>query len=186
MQRLLHCGILLLLMEKWFWLQSNMTVVEISNLVYGMAKKWFGLEENDRHHVIIEDGLKFVQEASKRRMVCRFIFERCGYCDFEIFASYAIGSGDYMQNFIFTYRSLLLWRCANKWNISRYTELFDIFKPLKFSRSRLNKTSFRWSIRRYLSGCVQRVERRENAVSHSWVLPARHSSVHVWHPQTNW
>ncbi|PAV56198.1 hypothetical protein WR25_09514 [Diploscapter pachys] len=45
---------------------SNMTVVEISNLVYGMAKKWFGLDENDRHHVIIEDGLKFVQEASKR------------------------------------------------------------------------------------------------------------------------
>jgi len=31
-----------------------------------IAKKWFGLRENDRHRVLIADGAKFVQERSEK------------------------------------------------------------------------------------------------------------------------
>ncbi|WKX97034.1 hypothetical protein Q1695_013017 [Nippostrongylus brasiliensis] len=41
----------------------NITAVEIEPKMLEIATKWFGLEQDERHRVIIEDGVKFLRRA---------------------------------------------------------------------------------------------------------------------------
>ncbi|VDM82631.1 unnamed protein product [Strongylus vulgaris] len=45
--------------------QMDITVVEISRRILDMAKKWFGLVEDDHHRVEIVDGITFLAEKAK-------------------------------------------------------------------------------------------------------------------------
>ncbi|CAJ0594914.1 unnamed protein product [Cylicocyclus nassatus] len=42
----------------------NITVVEISQEMVKMARKWFGLVENNYQRVVVADGVKFIAEAA--------------------------------------------------------------------------------------------------------------------------
>ncbi|VDO27725.1 unnamed protein product [Haemonchus placei] len=46
-------------------LQVNITIVELDPVVVDIAQSWFGVMESKNHHVIVDDGLKFVEKASK-------------------------------------------------------------------------------------------------------------------------
>ncbi|VDK50157.1 unnamed protein product, partial [Cylicostephanus goldi] len=46
--------------------QMNITVVEISRQVVNMARKWFGLVEDDHHRVVVSDGVTFIAEAVRK------------------------------------------------------------------------------------------------------------------------
>ncbi|ETN72405.1 hypothetical protein NECAME_18874, partial [Necator americanus] len=44
----------------------NITVVELSAQMVRMARKWFNLQTDDHHRVIVDDGVRFVEkEAAK-------------------------------------------------------------------------------------------------------------------------
>ncbi|KAK6740041.1 hypothetical protein RB195_008483 [Necator americanus] len=43
----------------------DITVVDISPQIVNMARKWFGLKEDDHHRVEIADGVKFLAEKAK-------------------------------------------------------------------------------------------------------------------------
>lgn len=43
----------------------NVTVVEVDPKMYEIAEKWFKLHTNDRHRVVLEDGLSFIEKAAR-------------------------------------------------------------------------------------------------------------------------
>ncbi|VDL67021.1 unnamed protein product [Nippostrongylus brasiliensis] len=43
----------------------NITAVDIEPKMLNTATKWFGLEQDERHRVIIEDGVKFLRRAAE-------------------------------------------------------------------------------------------------------------------------
>ncbi|KAK5972792.1 hypothetical protein GCK32_012405 [Trichostrongylus colubriformis] len=43
----------------------NITVVELDPVVVEIARSWFGVMESKNHHVVVNDGLKFIEEAGK-------------------------------------------------------------------------------------------------------------------------
>uniref|UniRef100_A0A7I4YV57 PABS domain-containing protein n=1 Tax=Haemonchus contortus TaxID=6289 RepID=A0A7I4YV57_HAECO len=45
--------------------EVNITIVELDPVVVDIAQSWFGVMESKNHHVIVDDGLKFVEKASK-------------------------------------------------------------------------------------------------------------------------
>ncbi|CAJ0589788.1 unnamed protein product [Cylicocyclus nassatus] len=44
----------------------NITAIELDSVVVETAKKWFGVVEEENHRVIVQDGLEYLKEASKR------------------------------------------------------------------------------------------------------------------------
>ncbi|CAJ0597453.1 unnamed protein product [Cylicocyclus nassatus] len=44
----------------------NITAIELDSVVVETAKKWFGVIEEENHRVIVQDGLEYLKEASKR------------------------------------------------------------------------------------------------------------------------
>ncbi|KAK6030279.1 hypothetical protein OSTOST_03595 [Ostertagia ostertagi] len=43
----------------------NITVVELDPVIAEIARAWFGVVESKNHHVIVDDGLKFIEKAAK-------------------------------------------------------------------------------------------------------------------------
>ncbi|PIO64440.1 hypothetical protein TELCIR_13932 [Teladorsagia circumcincta] len=43
----------------------NITVVELDPVVAEIARAWFGVVEAKNHHVIVDDGLQFIEKAAK-------------------------------------------------------------------------------------------------------------------------
>jgi hypothetical protein len=61
-------------------LQFNVTVVEPVPAIKYIAEKWFGLEESDRHRVLVEDPAEFlhrraaaVEKANNSRNISKYI-----------------------------------------------------------------------------------------------------------------
>ncbi|KIH61033.1 hypothetical protein ANCDUO_08702 [Ancylostoma duodenale] len=46
--------------------KMNITVVEISAQIANVASKWFDLKLDDRHSLIITDGVKFAEEQAEK------------------------------------------------------------------------------------------------------------------------
>ncbi|KAK6740130.1 hypothetical protein RB195_008541 [Necator americanus] len=46
--------------------KMNITVVDISAQMLRMAKKWFDLQSDDHHRVILDDGARFVEEQAAK------------------------------------------------------------------------------------------------------------------------
>ncbi|KAK6740138.1 hypothetical protein RB195_008545 [Necator americanus] len=46
--------------------KMNITVVEISDQMVYMARKWFDLKTNDRHQVVITDGVKYIEDQIRK------------------------------------------------------------------------------------------------------------------------
>ncbi|CAJ0606459.1 unnamed protein product [Cylicocyclus nassatus] len=44
----------------------NVTATELDSVVVETAKKWLGVIEEENHRVIVQDGLEYLKEASKR------------------------------------------------------------------------------------------------------------------------
>ncbi|XGW18218.1 hypothetical protein V3C99_002662 [Haemonchus contortus] len=57
-----------------FFPQMDITVVEYDEQMLSMAKKWFGLELNERHQVKVDDGMKFVAKEAERGSSYDIIF----------------------------------------------------------------------------------------------------------------
>ncbi|CAJ0606967.1 unnamed protein product [Cylicocyclus nassatus] len=47
-------------------LEVNITAIELDSVVVETARKWFGVIEEENHRVIVQDGLEYLKEASKR------------------------------------------------------------------------------------------------------------------------
>ncbi|KHJ96665.1 hypothetical protein OESDEN_03370 [Oesophagostomum dentatum] len=45
--------------------KMNITVVELSTMMFYVASKWFDLTLDDHHSVVIRDGVEFVEEQAK-------------------------------------------------------------------------------------------------------------------------
>ncbi|KAK6051198.1 hypothetical protein COOONC_11297 [Cooperia oncophora] len=41
----------------------NITAVEIEPVVVQLAKKWFGVVNSRTHHTVVQDGVKFLEDA---------------------------------------------------------------------------------------------------------------------------
>ncbi|EPB80280.1 hypothetical protein ANCCEY_00682 [Ancylostoma ceylanicum] len=50
----------------FFFPKIDITVVEISAQMVYIAKKWFGMQFDDRHRIVIKDGVKFVKEQAEK------------------------------------------------------------------------------------------------------------------------
>ena len=46
-----------------------MTSVDILPITKVIAKSWFGFEETDSQRVVIQDGIDFIRNAAKYRML---------------------------------------------------------------------------------------------------------------------
>ncbi|KAK6740049.1 hypothetical protein RB195_008489 [Necator americanus] len=46
--------------------QMNITVVEINNRTIEMAQRWFGLQTDEHHKVILMDGIKYIKESVEK------------------------------------------------------------------------------------------------------------------------
>ncbi|CAJ0591546.1 unnamed protein product [Cylicocyclus nassatus] len=45
----------------------NITAIELDSVVVETAKKWFGVIEEENHHVIVQDGLEYLKEAKQSK-----------------------------------------------------------------------------------------------------------------------
>ncbi|CAJ0604205.1 unnamed protein product [Cylicocyclus nassatus] len=65
----------------------KMTTIELDPMVRDVAKKWFGLEENDMHQVIVANGAQFVKrEAEKGKKYRAILLDACNStCPVEVF-----------------------------------------------------------------------------------------------------
>ncbi|KJH48662.1 hypothetical protein DICVIV_05221 [Dictyocaulus viviparus] len=52
----------------------DITVVELDPVMVQIARKWFGLKEDHRHRVIVEDGLKYMEEATEHGVTFDVIY----------------------------------------------------------------------------------------------------------------
>lgn len=57
----------------------NITGVDIDELVLNIGKKWFGSLESDTHHLIVQDGIAFVENAAAQGRKFDFVaVDACG------------------------------------------------------------------------------------------------------------
>ncbi|VDO66664.1 unnamed protein product [Heligmosomoides polygyrus] len=45
--------------------EVDLTSVELDPVVVDIAKRWFGVKETNSHRIVLQDGLKFVENAAK-------------------------------------------------------------------------------------------------------------------------
>lgn len=50
--------------------QVDLTSVELDPVVVDIAKRWFGVKETNSHRIVLQDGLKFVENAAKEGREC--------------------------------------------------------------------------------------------------------------------
>ncbi|VDN30796.1 unnamed protein product [Cylicostephanus goldi] len=55
----------------------NITAVELDSVVFETAKKWFGVIEEENHRVIVQDGLEYLQESSRREKFDVIALDAC-------------------------------------------------------------------------------------------------------------
>jgi len=46
------------------WPTLDITVIEMDPVIHELARAWFGLKEDERHRVVIEDGVQFLQKTA--------------------------------------------------------------------------------------------------------------------------
>ncbi|PAV73501.1 hypothetical protein WR25_26658 [Diploscapter pachys] len=50
----------------WKYPKVNLTIVELSPLITKLAVDWFGIRDDERHRVIVNDGAEYLKEALHR------------------------------------------------------------------------------------------------------------------------
>ncbi|PAV66870.1 hypothetical protein WR25_00373 isoform I [Diploscapter pachys] len=50
----------------WKYPKVNLTIVELSPLITKLAVDWFGIKDDERHRVIVNDGAEYLKEALYR------------------------------------------------------------------------------------------------------------------------
>uniref|UniRef100_A0A914DN67 PABS domain-containing protein n=2 Tax=Acrobeloides nanus TaxID=290746 RepID=A0A914DN67_9BILA len=57
--------------------KHNITVVEIDAAMKEVAQKWFGLEENGRHQVLVDDGVEFLRKLAENEKFDIIFIDAC-------------------------------------------------------------------------------------------------------------
>ena len=52
-----------------FLSKCHIDAVEIDEKIANVAKEWFELKEDDKTHIHIDDGIKFIKEAKEQKSI---------------------------------------------------------------------------------------------------------------------